>query len=480
MTTNNHLIRAQKWAKRGAAVAVLALSGALLGSCGGGGVSSSTGSQVGDLTLIPGSGSLYANVPFEFTIAGGRQPYQVSTSEQTLVANQSVNGNKFIVVPNNPGVVDPQTDPNIVPSRSIRFTVRDNAGTTIVTGDTSFRVIQNFFTGYNISVLSTSSCGLTATGGGQAPTVEACVGFESIVDLRPTTAGRLFNNRPLRFTINFGQFLFIDKNSSPPNQAVSSITLTTTGATSPGGSEGGQLRAFFAPLSGASSQFASMRITDVQSGVYRDVDFVINRPSSGPIALVPATLGPLQGRDSASCGTGQVNVRVTGGTPPYRATVSNGLSSVSVNPSSIADPTGAFTIGVGPTSPPNCLNEPNAVIVTDAAGATANFGITTQPGTTAPATALDVVPRDLGCIANNAGGLTFNATIAVIGGNNLKVVNSSNAALLTATPSSVTGTGTVTIASVGTAGATATPVTITVADGANQIQVSASRKATCP
>ena len=476
MTTKNYFSKPSSWAKRGAAAVILAGTVALLGSCGGSGVSSDTGVQVGALTLLPASGTLFANVPFTFTIAGGSRPYTVTTSEQTLIAPLTVNSNTFTVVPNNPGVVDPQTDPLIIPSRSIRFTIRDNAGAQVVTGDTSFRVVQNFITGYNLTLSAGTTCGVSA-GGSATPTVaQACTGFLSTIDLRPTTAGVFYNNRPLRFSINYGEFKFVDKNNG--DAIVDTITLTTSGATAPGGTESGNLRAFFAPNSGARAQYASLRITDVRSGVYRDVDFFISAPPATALSISPTSIGPIAGRDSATCGNGQVNVRITGGTPPYVIQVPAALSStVFVSPSRVDDQNGLFQVGVGASAAPNCVSEPNAVTVRDSTGQAASFGVSTTVGTGPAFQPLNVAPSAIACLAD--GGI---ATLAVLGGNSLKVINSSSN-LVAVAPPTVTGNGTVTLTGFGAgpvAPAAGAAVTVTVTDGATAFPVSVIRRSVCP
>ncbi len=479
MTTNNYLTKAQLWARRGGAAICLAGASALLGSCGGGGVASDTGIQVGTLALLPASGSLFANVPFTFTVAGGRKPYFLTSSEQTLVPlNYTLEGNTFVVVPNNPGVVDPVTDPNIVPSRSIRFTVRDAAGTTITTGDTSFSVVQNFILGYNLSISALFGCGVDDAGKPLA--TEACVGSESEINLRPTTAGVLYRNRPLRLSINYGQFLFIDKNSSPPNQAVSSLTLTTSGSTVPGGTEAGSLKAFLRPLDTARTQYAGLRITDVQSGVYRDVDFVIvNNPLPSapipPLVVLPGALGPLPGRDNVTCGTGQINARISGGTPPYSVTVSPSLAfTVTATPTTVFQNAGVTTISVGPSAPPNCIADPNAVTIRDASGQAATFGVTTTVGTIAPNQPLSVIPTSIACLANGD-----STPLGIIGGNTLKIINSRIPALASVAPSSLTGaSGTATIKAEGSVVSPAT-VGVVVSDGTNEQVIQVTRQCTC-
>jgi hypothetical protein len=480
VTIKNYFSKPNNWAKRGAAAVMLAGAAALVGSCGGSGVSGDTGAQVGSLSLIPGSGSLFANVPFTFTIAGGSKPYTFSTSEQTLIPSQTVNGNTFVVVPNNPGVVDPVTDPNIVPSRSIRFTVRDNAGAQVITGDTSFKVVQNFITGYRLTISSLFACGVTSTG--EAIPAEGCTGSESAIDLFPTTDGVLYRNRPLRFSINYGEFLFVDKNSSPPNRLVPTVTLTTSGATAPTGTESGSLRAFLRTSDTARTQYAGLRITDVQSGVYRDVDFLIINPTLNTQAtLIPDKLGPLTGVDASKCGSGGVDVRISGGKAPYSITVSaSSRAIVSVNPPLVLDANGIFTVGVAAAPAPNsCLTEPNAITVTDANGLTTSFGVTTTAGTGTAVLPLTVSPNVVACLAN-AGNPGSTATIAVTGGNDLKVLSSQNPTAVTVAPATNSGAFTATLTGTTTV-PTPAEVFVNVNDGAGNIaNVRVTRKATCP
>ena len=108
----------------------MASAALLLASCGGGGATGTNpGNTTGVLNLTPGSGSLYAGVPYTINIVGGRRPYQVTSSEQTLVAlNFQTTSNSFDIVPNNPGVIDVGLDPDAVPSRSVIITVADSAG----------------------------------------------------------------------------------------------------------------------------------------------------------------------------------------------------------------------------------------------------------------------------------------------------------------------------------------------------------------
>jgi len=85
--------------------AALALVAALfLTSCGGGGAAGNPDVS-GVLTMQPSAGTVYAGIPFTFQVQGGRPPYTINSSEQTLLAVPSrIDGHSFTVVANNPGV----------------------------------------------------------------------------------------------------------------------------------------------------------------------------------------------------------------------------------------------------------------------------------------------------------------------------------------------------------------------------------------
>lgn len=429
------------------AALVLGASTLFLQSCGGGGASSETGLQVGALSVLPATGTLYASVPFELTIAGGRGPYTVVSNEQTVLpVNATVSGNRLTVVPNNPGVVDPQTDPNVVPSRSVTLTIRDNAGAQI-TG--TYNVLQNFMTGYNLSINSISRCGVTD----DSIVVAGCAGSESRIDVRPTSGGLLRAQRQLRFSVLFGPLSYIQDNNVT---LASTYTLTTD--------SNGNGVARFVPDLNAFTQFVGIRVTDVQTSAYRDVVFTLLSRPTGPLTATPTALPVLAGGTTAQCGQGQANVIVSGGLPPYRA-VSTAPLSVLVSPAEVTTSGGTFTVFYGGGLPPNCGG--GSIVITDAAGSTVSVTASTTAGTTAPAQPLSVSPASF-CFT--AAGQTGSAV--VLGGNTSKVVNSSNTAVATA---ALAGT-TLTI----TAAAALGTSTVGVSDGSNTVNVTVTRAAVCP
>lgn len=400
--------------------------------------------------MIPTTGDLYAGVPFNFTVAGGRGPYIVTTNQQTLIPGPfTVNGNQFTVVPNNPGVADVGQDPNQIPSRQIQISVRDNAGTTITQ---EYQVVLNFLTGYNFSVQSISTCGVT--GGGSVP---ACAGFESRVDIRPTTAGVVGARRQIRFSVNYGPLAYIQNDN---------VTLAST-YTLTADNQGAGTARFFA-TAGAVTQYASIRATDVVSGAYADFTFVLLSAPTGPLTALPATLPTVAGADTNTCGIGSATVVVTGGTPPYALTSTSPLAVV-VTPATVATSGGTFNVQYGGGVPPNCGS--GQVIVTDAAGTVITIAAAGGPGTGAPVQPLNASPSPI-CIV----GLAGTGTVLVSGGNNNKVINTSNPAVAPINPTSGVGNFNLSITG-GTALGTAT---VTISDGANTRTVTVNRQAACP
>lgn len=459
------------WGKRCAIVGGISLAAALIGSCGGQGVSSDTGLRVGDLSILPSSGSLYAFTPHEFTIAGGRRPYTVSSNEPSLLpVSRVIEGNNFVLVPNNPGVTDLGQDPKEVPSRTVIMTVRDNVGTQI---NATYKVLQNFFTGYSIGLNSISTCGLT----GADVVVQGCAGFESIVQLRPTQAGNIRAQRALRLTNNHGDFAFIDTTT---NRVVNSVTVTTD--------FGGDATAHIFVNPNAFTHYASFRVTDVASGLYIDHEFLILSaplPAASPMTLLPATV-TLQGGFTGQCGVGSIDVLISGGVPPYAITAAS--QNVSITPSVVTTRNGIFRATANNQS--QCLTaELGTIVVRDSGGnAPVTFTLITTQGTAIPPTPLTVVgPTPAACMANTPATVPpapaatpATQLIAISGGNAAKVLSVSDPSLILAAPTAGTGAFLATLTSQGTASATGTTVVVTVTDGASTGQATVLRKATCP
>src|SRR4051812_30774211 len=125
--------------------ACVVLSSVLLSSCGGGGAGNSA-PVGGPPQILPESATFYAGVEYTMTIAGGRPPYFLSSSEPALLAVPQQTSNNFInVTPANPGVIDNGLAPEDLPVRTVNITMRDSVGSTAST--LAIRIAINFMTG---------------------------------------------------------------------------------------------------------------------------------------------------------------------------------------------------------------------------------------------------------------------------------------------------------------------------------------------
>ncbi len=456
MATHTYFGNLSTLAKRGVFAATLSSIVLILGSCGGGGAAGGDPLKIGDLSILPNTGSIYAFVPFTINVAGGKAPYFVTSNEQTVIPiNTQISGNTFSVFPNQPGVVDPQTDANSVPSRTVIITARDAAGAQI-TG--TYNVLQNFLTGYGLSITTTGVC--TATTGATVAAAQACAGEDSLITLTPVSNGLRYANKQISFTANYGPYAFI---------------LNSTGITGPtyttNADSAGNVTARIRVTANAPTQYAQFRLTDIATGSYRDITFVVlnSNGSNVPLSILPKEL-TLGGATTDKCGTGLVNVFIFGGKPPYTADTSF-PNSISVTPPIVTRSGDAFTVSV--FNPNFCL-KPGNVIFRDALGAFVSMDVTTEPGTVAPAVPLTVAPSAL-CVPDGGTGV-----VSITGGNTNKVINSSNPSLAVAVPTTGSGSFSPAINSLGAGGALGTLVTFTINDGANSATVNVTRKTTCP
>jgi hypothetical protein len=428
-------------------IAFVAACATLLASCGGGGAATSP-SSAGALALTPGTSSIYAGVPYTMNITGGRKPYLVTSSEQTIVAlNFTTESSTFDIVANNPGVVDPGLDPAEVPRRTVTITVRDSLGTSVAG---SYAVLQNFFTGYGASYSNT--CAVGASG-----PVQACSGTDTVLSYAPVSQGALYGNREMQFDRVRGDFSFVPEPPGTTPQLVDRIRVRTD-------TTGRALIRMRVGI-GAPSQIATFKVTDVTTGVTADIAFLISgQAPTGSITLVPGTAITFTGSSTGACGWGSSDQYVYDGTPPYTITPPVG---VSVVPLTLTSNGAKFTVSVGQGAPVNQCPS-GTLIVTDAQGRRATLDVKSEVGTTSiPITVAPVPLPALTC--------TLNSTQAVvIGGvgsfqvvSNHPRVNAQMAGNVLVVQRAASGDGAVvypTTASIAiTDGATVTTVTATVA-----------------
>lgn len=441
------------WLKRGLALVTLCSTAIALSSCGGGGTQGGDPLKVGDLALQPAAANFFALNQVTLQIAGGRSPYNISVSEPTIFpSNFQLSGNTWTFTPSQPGVFDPSSDPNEVPARSVSVTVRDANGTQ-ATG--AYRVLQNFLVGYGLNLSTLTTCGGTAT-----TAIEACSGSDSLVALIPVTNGLRYAGKQMQLRVMYGPFAFIQ--DGPPD-GITGPTYTRNADST------GLVTARIRVLPSVITQYAQFRLTDVASGAYRDVTFVIRNASPETLSVLPSDI-TFTGSSTAQCGFGGANLFPLGGKSPYSAAATN--TSIQLSPSQVTAGN-AFNLLIGPST--TCITA--SVIVTDAEGKTATVSVKTEPGTTAPVLPLAATPTTVACLPDTTG----SAQITISGGANNKVVAVSNPGLLQPTPATGTGTFVLNLNSLGTGGATLQSVTVTVSDGsATPATIAVGRKSTCP
>lgn len=355
-------------------IAFVAAVALVLSSCGGGGATSSP-NNVGSLQLLPSTGSLYAGVPYTFNIVGGRKPYLITSTEQTLLPlNLNLDGNQFTVVARNPGVVDVGLDPNEVPRRTVTIEIRDSVGAAI---SSEFSVLQNFFTGY--SQFFTSTCL-----GTEPP--QACSGSESIVTLFPISNGALYGNREFQLDRVRGDYSFVVEDPTVTPQLVNQLRVRSD--------HNGKVIVRLRVAVNAVTQIASFKVTDIATQATTDVVFFIVQQA--PVDFITALPNEIQytGALSTQCGSGSTDVFLFGGVPPYTIVASTG---VGFSPSVVTTAGGRLTISVSQSAPP--CQTGLVVTIRDSRGAVSAIPITLNvgSGTLPPVTVSPTSISGLGC-----------------------------------------------------------------------------------
>lgn len=435
------------------------IAAAFVASCGGGGAATNTEGGA-NFSILPATGSIYAGVPTTFTIVGGRAPYTVASSEPALLpVPTTVDGNSFTVVAANPGVVDPNTDPNIVPSRTVTLQVRESGFGLLTLG--SYKVIQNFLTGYGVNFTPIACAGIPPPAGTATSGLSVPAGCEIGVQFNATTNGNRFGARQFRLDVIRGPFFWID--------AVTGLTGNSIIVTS---DHTGRVSAVMRTTSGVPTQIAVLRITELTTEVFTDTVFTISgSASTATLTVIPSSL-TFTGPDNVTCGTGEADVFVFDGTPPYNAGSSN--PNVVVIPIAASSNPGVFRLRAVNSNV--CLT--NATVVfTDRFGARATATVTTAVGATAPPAPptppVTVTPNTmtLGCGQSGS---------AVVTGGKPPYSASSSTPGVTAVVAG--STLTINRAAVGSTGASTatTTATVNVTDGTTIAAVTVTVPTTCP
>jgi hypothetical protein len=445
----------------------------LLGSCGGGGAGS-PGPQGGPPQIQPATGTFYAGVEYTITIAGGRPPYTLSSSEPSLLPVPTVlDGFFFTVIPANPGVIDTGLPPGSVPSRSVTITMRDSVGSTAST--TGLSVAANFLTGYGVSFLSNCP---SPTGGGSS---DACAGGETNIFLRASISGNLNSNREYRFEVVRGPFTWICNNTTVQGCTVSNSGNVVTTRTD----HMGDAQVSFRVADNVGTQLAVFRVVDVATGASTAHVFTITgTPIGGALEAIPDAF-TFTGINTAQCGTGTADFLVFDGTPPYTAISSSPNVTVSRTgtlppydpPITSSTQPGRFTLQV--SNPFVCLDEV-PIVITDRFNSRTVVTVSTEAGSAPPPpTPVTVTPGSLTLQCGQSG------SVSVLGGptGTATFSVSSPDPRVSATASGRTVTVTRAAADIPTVPPTppgTIAYTVTVTDGSTFTTIGISAPAVCP
>jgi hypothetical protein len=320
----NYFSSTGSWAKRAAIGAIFGAIGAMLSSCGGGGVSSTTAATpvVIPLQVLPASATVFPGVPTDFSVSGGTPPYTTFTDNNVVISAPPITGStgsgfKFTVIAQN---VNADTPVNV--------TVRDVVGATLQAGLTvKPTTLNNTVTITPIAPTGTGCAGL-------------CSGGDADVTVTAILNGVTLANRAIRFSVFQGDFRFVTPGT---NVLVTTITLNTD--------EVGVARARIQATVTAPTQSATLTTTDTQTGLVRSTNFVIAQATSGVgiLSTLPSGSTTFTGAKpgvgiAAQCPSGGiVDMYIFGGTPPY--TVASPLPTyLSVFPTIVTTNGGSFRV----------------------------------------------------------------------------------------------------------------------------------------
>lgn len=341
----------------------------LVGSCGSGGVSNDSDPEIPFL-LSPATVTAYSGVPVTFTISGGgnRGPYQVTSSNPSLLAapSQPVSATQFTLTPS-PVVAEP---PNTVQPgpNTVTLTIRDQAGK-IATA--SAKVNPNFISS-DITVTGTAPV-IPGTVDQLAACREVgtvCAGQPGRVVVTISENGAPARGRVVRFDVVQGSYRF-------PTDIAQTLFATSITVTA---DEQGRAQAILRADANASFQVATIRATDVSTGAFRTSSFIIR--SGSQFSLVPSSVA-IKGTTLGICPGSSLDFLIFGGTPPYTIrTSAPATHGVFPSTTAVENPSRFNT-----TFPDlSCGTAGYEVVytVTDASGLTIQATLKNEPGTGAP------------------------------------------------------------------------------------------------
>lgn len=400
--------------------AFLVLASFLLGSCGGGGSGASSAPVGGQLGMLPGTGTYYAGIEYTFTVAGGRPPYLLSSTEPNLFQMPSqISGNTFTVIPQNPSTIDTGLPPEALPVRTLSVTVRDSLANQLVVPNMA--IAQNFMTGYNVGF--SSNCGLTPAG----DQAVACAGGETLIRLFAAIGGNIYGNREYRFEVVRGPFTFV--NVGPNGPVLASGVLGAGGTTwTTRTDHSGEASALIRVNNNVGTQLGVIRVVDTATGA--STQYLVNitgTPIAGTLTALPDEF-TLAGPNSAQCGTGSGDFLIFDGTPPYTAVSSfpatllvEAIDRPNTNVSGSQPGQFRFTA----TNPFFCM-DPGTIVVRDANNQQVSVEVRTEAGSgDPPPPPISATPSSL-TLACGASG-----SVILLGGTGTFTVSSPNPSITT-------------------------------------------------
>ena len=268
---------------------------AALASCSGAVSSPPDKIAATPLSVSPPSANLFADIATTFTVSGGTPAYSAfSSNSVVLPIAATVNGTIFTV-----------TAKPVTADTDVDITVRDTASAAPATVKVTVKP-----TTLNNQV-TFSPVGPTGNGCG---TNALCSGGDALFSVTAALNGVVLRNRSIRFDVAQGSFQIVTPGSS---SLVGSLLVDTD--------EQGVATIRVTANVGAPTQVATLKSTDVTSGLARSYSFNIAQVTSGVgiLSVLPSTAITLTGANGAAgqdgvCPNGQlVDFYVFGGTPPY-------------------------------------------------------------------------------------------------------------------------------------------------------------------
>ena len=414
----------------------------------------------GPLQVLPGTASVFPDVPVEFTVSGGSGGYTLTSNNTAVVPVPVLSAAKFTVLAKSVNV-----------DTSVILTVRDSVGATVNVGLTVRPAPSPPASTLNNAVTITP---ITPTGTGCAG---LCSGGDAEVAVTAIQNGIKLVNRPIRFDVFQGDFRFVTPGT---NVLVTSIVLNTD--------ENGVARARMTATVTAPTQVAILTTTDTVTGLVRRTNFVIAQVISGVgiLSILPAGSVTFTGAQPtaslpAQCPlAGLVDHYIYGGTPPY-SVVSPSPQFLAVTPSVVTTNGGRYRVtlnGCGTAK----------IIVTDAqnraiesSAVVGVLGPTSDAPPVTPPTSLTITPSTLavGC------GQTGSVILSGSGTYTATVSTTVSTGALTVTPTAGSISGVISFTrntSVPPAAPITSPtnISVNVVAGGITVPVTLTVPATCP